>query len=175
MVVNPAHCEAAFAMGCFWGVERMFRKLGLEETVVGYCGGNTPDPDYRSICTGETGHAEAIWMGYDPEQYDYGLLLKTFWEGHDPTQGNRQGNDVGSQYRSVIFTTSDSQRSLAEKSKELYAAALAEASFPRRITTSIEPLVLFNSAEADHQRYLERNPSGYCGLGGLGIALPPLT
>ncbi len=174
MAVNRALCEAAFAMGCFWGVERIFRKLGIEETAVGYCGGHSTDPDYHSVCTGETGHAEAIWMAYDQELCDYRLLLKTFWEGHDPTQGNRQGNDVGSQYRSIIFTTSDGQRILAEKSRELYVAALAKVSFPRGITTSIEPLPRFTRAETGHQRYLERNPLGYCGLGGTGIELPPL-
>ena len=165
--------EAAFAMGCFWGVERLFRNLGLEEVAVGYCGGHTAAPDYRSVCSGATGHAEAVWIGYDPEQHDYRLLLKTFWEGHDPTQGNRQGNDMGSQYRSVIFTTTPEQQQLAERSKQLYSEALAAASFPRGITTSIEPLREFTKAEPEHQRYLQRNPAGYCGLGGIGVALPP--
>ena len=164
--------EAAFAMGCFWGVERLFRNLGLEEVIVGYCGGHTANPDYRAVCTGTTGHAEAVWMSYDAQQYDYRLLLQAFWEGHDPTQGNRQGNDIGSQYRSIIFTTTKEQQQLAEQSMELYAKALTRANFPRTITTTIETLPVFTEAEPGHQRYLQRNPHGYCGLGGTGIAFP---
>ena len=173
---NVIHADgrsrAAFAMGCFWGVERLFRRIGIEDVVVGYCGGYTPNPDYREVCGGCSGHAEAVLLRYDPQRFDYDLLLRTFWEGHDPTQGMRQGNDHGSQYRSVIYTTTAAQQRLAAASALLYEDALAAAQFPGRIRTTIEPLGVFTAAEPEHQRYLQRNPGGYCGLAGTGVKFP---
>jgi peptide-methionine (S)-S-oxide reductase len=161
--------QAQFAMGCFWGVERLFWKLpGVWVTAVGYAGGTTPNPTYEEVCTGHTGHAEAVLVVFDPTQVSYGHLLKTFWEGHDPTQGMRQGNDLGSQYRSAIYTASDDQARQAEASRDAYAQALADRGLDA-VTTEIRPAGPFYFAEAYHQQYLARNPAGYCGVGGTGV------
>ena len=163
---------ACFAMGCFWGAERQFWELpGVHSTAVGYQGGGTPNPTYREVCTGGTGHAESVLVVFDPDRIDYRTLLAAFWEGHDPTQGMRQGADVGTQYRSAIYTVDDRQRRLAEESRDRYQAELAAAGF-RAITTEIAPAPEFYYAEEYHQQYLARNPGGYCGLGGTGVSCP---
>jgi len=163
---------AQFGMGCFWGAERMFWKLpGVCATAVGYSGGHTPNPTYREVCSGMTGHAETVLVVYDPAVLSYDELLKVFWEGHDPTQGMRQGNDVGTQYRSAIYWYDDAQRRAAEASRDRYQSALAA----RRlgpITTEIAPAPEFYYAEDYHQQYLAKNPGGYCGLGGTGVTCP---
>ena len=166
----PAGLERAlFAMGCFWGAERLFWQLpGVYSTAVGYAGGTTVDPDYRLVCTGRTGHAEVVLVVYDPAAISYEQLLRVFWESHDPTQGMRQGNDVGTQYRSAIFCTSPAQRAAAEQSMRLYAAAL-HAADRGSITTEIRDSPPFYYAEDYHQQYLAKNPNGYCGIGGCGI------
>ena len=170
--VPPGHEVAMFGMGCFWGVERMFWKLdGIWLTMVGYAGGFTPNPTYDEVCTGRTGHNEVVRVVYDPAVISYDALLKVFWEGHDPTQGMRQGNDVGTQYRSGIYTFSEDQRRAAEASKAAFAPALSEAGFAP-ITTEIVPAPEFYFAEDYHQQYLSKNPNGYCGLGGTGVACP---
>ncbi len=169
----PAHLEKAmFGMGCFWGVERMFWSLpGVWVTAVGYAGGETPNPTYREVCTGATGHNEVVLVAFDPAQIGYDRLLKTFWEGHDPTQGMRQGNDVGTQYRSGVYAFSPEQRAAAEASREAFQKRLAEAGFGR-ITTEIVDAPAFYYAEDYHQQYLAKNPGGYCGVGGTGVSCP---
>ncbi len=163
---------ADFALGCFWGAERAFWSLpGVYATAVGYEGGLTPNPTYREVCTGRTGHAEAVRVAYDPRRIPYEDLLRTFWESHDPTQGMRQGNDVGTQYRSAIYVHSQAQRRAAEASREGYARALRERGFGP-ITTELRDAPPFYYAEAYHQQYLAKNPEGYCGLGGTGVSCP---
>ena len=163
---------AVFGLGCFWGAERKFWQLpGVLVTAVGYAGGPTPNPTYDEVCTGKTGHTEAVLVVFDPKAISYEQLLKTFWESHDPTQGMRQGNDVGTQYRSAIYTFSDAQAKAAEDSKAMYEAAL-KAKGMGAITTEIAPAPTFYFAEAYHQQYLAKNPDGYCGLGGTGVACP---
>jgi peptide-methionine (S)-S-oxide reductase len=165
--------QAVFAMGCFWGAERVFwQQAGVHTTAVGYAGGYTPNPTYEEVCTGQTGHAEAVLVVFDPERIGYDALLKLFWENHDPTHGMRQGNDVGTQYRSAIFVAGEGQRAAAEASKERYQAALDAAGRHAGITTEITPAGPFYYAEEYHQQYLVRNPNGYCGLGGTGVSCP---
>lgn len=160
---------ATFAMGCFWGVEKLFwQQSGVLMTSVGYAGSDFKDPTYEQVCSGLTGHAEAIQIIYDPSIISYQELLQLFWENHDPTQGMRQGNDRGSQYRSVIFTHSEEQRELALKSKNEYQKLLSAKGYPA-ITTDIEPLETYYLAEGYHQQYLSKNPGGYCGHGGTGV------
>ena len=164
--------EAVFAMGCFWGAERLFWQVpGVFTTAVGYAGGSAPSPTYEQVCSGRTGHAEAVLVVYDPRLVAYEELLRVFWEGHDPTQGMRQGNDVGTQYRSAIFTTSQAQQEAATASRRTYQEML-DAAGHRPITTEIAPAGEFHYAEDYHQQYLARNPSGYCGLGGTGVSCP---
>lgn len=164
---------ALFGLGCFWGGERKFWQIpGVYSTAVGYAGGMTPNPTYEEVCSGLTGHAEVVLVVYDPEQVDYPALLKVFWEVHNPTQGMRQGNDIGTQYRSVIYTYGERQRVLANRSRETYQAALANAGKRDSITTDIGPAPEFYYAEPYHQQYLAKNPEGYCGLGGLGVSCP---
>jgi peptide-methionine (S)-S-oxide reductase len=169
----PAGLESAvFGLGCFWGAERIFWTTpGVYTTAVGYAGGHTPNPTYEEVCSARTGHAEVVLVVFDPAQISYEQLLKRFWEGHDPTQGMRQGNDVGTQYRSAIYTTSDGQRETAERSREAFGRALADAGHGE-ITTEIAPLRDFFYAEDYHQQYLAKNPWGYCGLGGTGVSCP---
>ena len=163
---------ALFGMGCFWGVERMFWTLpGVWVTSVGYAGGITPNPTYREVCTGRTGHNEVAQVIYDPEQVSYETLLKTFWEGHDPTQGMRQGNDVGTQYRSGIYYADAEQKAAAERTRDAFQKRLKAAGHGR-ITTEIVPMPEYHFAEDYHQQYLAKNPGGYCGLGGTGVACP---
>ena len=164
--------QAVFGMGCFWGVERGFWKLpGVWVTMVGYAGGTTPNPTYHEVCSGRTGHTEAVRVVYDPEKISYEDLLRTFWQNHDPTQGMRQGNDIGTQYRSAIYYASEEQRRLAERSRDAYQQRLEQAGYGR-ITTEIAPAPEFFMAEDYHQQYLARNPGGYCGVGGTGVACP---
>ena len=162
---------AIFGLGCFWGAERKFWQLpaGIWVTAVGYAGGYTENPTYQETCGGMTGHTEAVLVVYDPKIVSYAELLKTFWENHDPTQGMRQGNDVGTQYRSAIYATTDEQLNEAKASAEVYGAALAARHFGP-ITTEIRTDVPFYFAEAYHQQYLAKNPGGYCGLGGTGVS-----
>jgi peptide-methionine (S)-S-oxide reductase len=163
---------AEFALGCFWGAERKFWETeGVISTAVGYEGGYTPNPTYEEVCSGRTGHAESVRVVYDPERVSYRDLLKVFWEDHDPTQGMRQGNDVGTQYRSAIFYRTDEERRIAEESRDAYQRALARSGYGT-ITTEIVPAGEFYFAEPYHQQYLARNPWGYCGLGGTGVACP---
>lgn len=163
---------AEFALGCFWGAERKFWETpGVLTTAVGYAGGVTPNPTYREVCSGRTNHAEAVLVVFDPTQVTYGELLRVFWEAHDPTQGHRQGNDIGSQYRSAIYTTSDEQQAEAVASRDAYQAELTAAGWGE-ITTDVEPGGPFFFAEDDHQQYLAKNPAGYCGLGGTGVVCP---
>jgi peptide-methionine (S)-S-oxide reductase len=162
--------EAVFGMGCFWGAERLFWKLpGVYSTAVGYAGGFTPNPTYEEVCTGATGHTEVVKVIYDPEKIDYEGLLKAFWESHDPTQGMRQGNDVGTQYRSAIYYTDEEQKEAAEKSKGAYQERLS-AAHRGAISTEISRAPEFYYAEDYHQQYLAKNPGGYCGLGGCGVS-----
>jgi peptide-methionine (S)-S-oxide reductase len=161
--------EAVFAMGCFWGAERLFWQLsGVYSTAVGYAGGVTPNPTYQEVCSGETGHAEVVRVIYDPQKLTYYDLLKVFWESHDPTQGMRQGNDVGTQYRSAIYTTDAEQRAAAEASLRTYQTRLSGAG-RGTITTEIREAPPFYYAEDYHQQYLAKNPNGYCGIGGCGV------
>jgi peptide-methionine (S)-S-oxide reductase len=163
---------ALFGMGCFWGAERKFWETpGVLSTAVGYAGGTTRAPTYRLVCSGRTGHAEVVQVTYDPAKVTFDALLQVFWESHDPTQGNRQGNDVGTQYRSAIFTTTPEQRRAAEASRDAYQRQLSAAGHGR-ITTEIADAPEFWPAEEYHQRYLEKNPGGYCGLGGTGVTCP---
>ena len=162
--------RAMFGMGCFWGAERKFWQLpGVYSTAVGYAAGHTPNPTYREVCSGMTGHAEVVLVVFDPRAVRYDDLLKTFWENHDPTQGMRQGNDVGTQYRSGIYCYGDEQRHSAEASKQAYQQRLSAAGFGG-ITSEILPAPEFYCAEEYHQQYLAKNPDGYCGLGGTGVS-----
>ncbi len=169
----PGHLQqAVFGMGCFWGVERKFWQLpGVFTTAAGYAAGLTPNPTYREVCSGQTGHNEVVLVVFDPAILSYEELLKVFWEGHDPTQGMRQGNDRGTQYRSGIYTFGDEQASLAAASKQAFQRALDKAGYGE-ITTEILPAVEFFYAEDYHQQYLAKNPGGYCGLGGTGVSCP---
>jgi peptide-methionine (S)-S-oxide reductase len=170
----PAGTETAiFGLGCFWGAERKFWELGdgIYVTAVGYAGGHTPNPTYQEVCSGRTGHNEVVLVAYDPAKISYERLLKTFWESHDPTQGMRQGNDVGTQYRSGIYATTPAQRAAAEASKAMYDSALKKRGFGR-VTTEILDAPPFYYAEDYHQQYLAQNPFGYCGLGGTGVSCP---
>jgi peptide-methionine (S)-S-oxide reductase len=163
---------AMFAMGCFWGAERKFwQQKGVYSTAVGYAGGSTQNPTYREVCTGMTGHAEVVRVAFDPKIVKYADLLSVFWENHDPTQGMRQGNDVGTQYRSAIYAYDDTQKRAAEASRESYQKGLDEAGYAA-ITTEIADAPEFYYAEDYHQQYLAKNPEGYCGLGGTGISCP---
>lgn len=188
LAVNPVHfvnghatigpwpdgmAVAWFGMGCFWGVERLFwQQEGVWSTAAGYQGGMTPNPTYPEVCSGLTGHAETVQVVFDPTRIRYGDLLRLFWEHHDPAQGMRQGGDVGTQYRSVIFWADEAQRAEAEASLAVYQGAMAQSGDGRTITTAILPLLPFYYAEEYHQQYLAKNPEGYCGLGGIGVCLP---
>lgn len=164
--------EAMFGMGCFWGVERMFWKVpGVWLTMVGYAGGYTPNPTYEEVCTGKTGHNEVVRVIFDPAKVSYDDLLRVFWEGHDPTQGMRQGNDRGTQYRSGIYAFSDAQKDAARASMEAFAPRLRAAGYGA-ITTEILDAPTFYFAEDYHQQYLAKNPGGYCGIGGTGVTCP---
>lgn len=176
MTENPPHSEQAyFAMGCFWGVERLFwQQDGVLGTAVGYAGGYTPNPTYREVCSGQTGHAETVRVVYDPRKISYDDLLRLFWENHDPTQGMRQGNDTGTQYRSAIYTTTRAQQEAALRSRDAYQRAL-DAAHADRITTEIASAGPFYFAENEHQQYLAKNPDGYCGLAGTGVSCPIAT
>jgi len=169
----PAGMETAiFGLGCFWGAERAFWQLpGVHATAVGYAGGPTPNPTYQEVCSGMTGHNEVVLVVFDPKKVSYEALLKTFWESHDPTQGMRQGNDVGTQYRSGIYVTSPEQRRAAEASRAAFQKGLAKAGYGE-ITTEILDAPPFYYAEDYHQQYLAKNPNGYCGLGGTGVSCP---
>jgi peptide-methionine (S)-S-oxide reductase len=169
----PAGLEqAVFGLGCFWGAERKFWEApGVYTTAVGYAGGSTPNPTYEEVCSGLTGHTEAVLVVFDPSKTSYEDMLKVFWESHDPTQGMRQGNDVGSQYRSAIYTYSEAQRTAAEASRDRFQEALGAAGYGP-ITTEIREAPGFYYAEPYHQQYLAKNPFGYCGLGGTGVACP---
>jgi peptide-methionine (S)-S-oxide reductase len=169
----PAGLEqAVFGMGCFWGAERMFWQApGVFTTAVGYGGGYTPNPSYEEVCSGRTGHAEVVLVVFDPEVTSYEEMLRIFWEGHDPTQGMGQGNDIGTQYRSAIYAFSDAQREAAEVSRERYQQALTAKGYGD-ITTELADAPPFYYAEPYHQQYLAKNPNGYCGLGGTGVACP---
>ena len=164
--------QALFGLGCFWGAERTFwQREGVISTAVGYAAGLTPNPTYEEVCGGRTGHNEVVWVVFDPARVSYEELLKMFWESHDPTQGMRQGNDVGTQYRSGIYSVSTSQREQALGSRDAYQKRLAEAGYSP-ITTEIFEAPEFYYAEEYHQQYLAKNPGGYCGLGGTGVRLP---
>jgi peptide-methionine (S)-S-oxide reductase len=164
--------RAVFGMGCFWGAERLFWQApGVYSTSVGYAGGHVDDPSYEQVCSARTGHAEVVQVVFDPAQTSYEEILRIFWEGHDPTQGMRQGNDVGSQYRSLIQTTSESQREAAEASKAQFEERLRAAGYGA-ITTEITDETPYFYAEDYHQQYLAKNPNGYCGLGGTGVSCP---
>ena len=166
----PGIRQAMFGLGCFWGAERRFWQLpGVFVTAVGYAGGYTPNPTYEEVCTGMTGHNEVVLVAYDPHKVRYEDLLRVFWESHDPTQGMRQGNDVGTQYRSGIYWFDEAQRDAAQASQQRYAEALRAAGFDA-ITTEILPAPAFYYAEDYHQQYLAKNPGGYCGLGGTGVS-----
>ncbi len=169
----PAGLEQAiFGLGCFWGAERRFWQTpGVWSTAVGYAAGVTPNPTYEEVCTGRTGHNEVVLVVFDPATIDYAGLLQVFWESHDPTQGMRQGNDVGTQYRSGIYTFGERQQAVAERSRDAYQAALQRAGYGA-ITTEILPAPTFYYAEDYHQQYLAKNPGGYCGLGGTGVGCP---
>ena len=175
-VLSPPFCtglqQAIFGLGCFWGAERCFwQTKGVYTTAVGYAGGYTPNPTYKEVCSGMTGHNEVVLVVFDPVKVSYATLLQTFWQSHDPTQGMRQGNDVGTQYRSGIYYFDEEQKSQALASREQYQQALLQAG-PGMITTEIEPAPEFYYAEDYHQQYLAKNPGGYCGLGGTGVAFP---
>ena len=168
----PTMQVAVFGLGCFWGAERVFWQLdGVYSTAVGYAAGHTPNPTYEEVCSGRTGHNEVVLVVFDPEQIGYDDLLRAFWESHDPTQGMRQGNDVGTQYRSGVYVFSEEQRAVAEASRARYAEALRAAGH-RDITTEIVDAGPFYYAEEYHQQYLAKVPNGYCGLGGTGVACP---
>jgi len=164
--------QIVVGMGCFWGAERVFWQAdGVWTTAVGYAGGFTPNPSYEEVCSARTGHTEAVLAVFDPSVTSYDEMLRLFWEGHDPTQGMRQGNDVGSQYRSAIYVGSDAEREAAERSRRMFAERLGSAGYGD-ITTEIAPLSEFYYAEDYHQQYLAKNPNGYCGLGGTGVSCP---
>jgi peptide-methionine (S)-S-oxide reductase len=163
---------AMFGMGCFWGAEKkLWQVPGVYSTQVGYAGGSTPNPTYREVCSGKTGHTEVVRVVFDPAKVSFQDLLKVFWEDHDPTQGMRQGNDTGTQYRSAVYTYDDEERAIAEASRKAYQAKLKEAGYGA-ITTEIAPAGEFYFAEDYHQQYLAKNPDGYCGIGGTGVACP---
>ena len=163
--------QVQFGMGCFWGAERKFWSIpGVFTTAVGYAGGYTPNPDYREVCSGETGHAEVVLVVYDETQVSFDALLKTFWESHDPTQGMRQGNDVGTQYRSAIYCTTQAQFDAAIASRDAYQQRLHAAGLGDITTEIVFPAPAFHYAEDEHQQYLSKNPAGYCGLGGTGVS-----
>ncbi len=165
--------QAIFALGCFWGAERRFwQQPGVWSTAVGYAGGLTPNPTYEEVCSGLTGHTEVVLVVFDPQKTSYQALLKVFWEAHNPTQGMRQGNDIGTQYRSAIYTLDAAQQAAAEASREAFQQALDQAGLGP-ITSEIAPAGPFYYAEAYHQQYLAKNPDGYCGIGGTGVCLPP--
>lgn len=170
----PGVKTVLFGMGCFWGAERKFWQLGegVFSTAVGYAAGYTPNPTYEEVCSGRTGHNEVVLVAYDPAKISFETLLRTFWESHDPTQGMRQGNDVGTQYRSGIYVTDAAQKTAAEAAKAAYQAALARAGHRDPITTEIIETPEFFYAEDYHQQYLAKNPGGYCGLGGTGVSCP---
>ena len=162
--------QAVFGLGCFWGAERKFWELdGVYTTAVGYAGGNMPDPDYKTVCSGSTGHAEVVLVVFDPDVVSYEDLLRVFWESHNPTQGMRQGNDTGTQYRSVVYTFDDAQLETATRSRDAYGQQLAAAEYGA-ITSEILGLDTFYYAEDYHQQYLAKNPGGYCGIGGTGVS-----
>jgi peptide-methionine (S)-S-oxide reductase len=164
--------QIVVGMGCFWGAERVFWKAdGVWTTAVGYAGGHTPNPSYEEVCSARTGHAEVVLAVFDPAVTSYDEMLRLFWENHDPTQGMRQGNDVGTQYRSAIYVGSDAEREAAERSREVFSERLRAAGYGE-ITTEIAPLGEFFYAEDYHQQYLAKNPNGYCGLGGTGVSCP---
>jgi peptide-methionine (S)-S-oxide reductase len=164
--------QAVFGLGCFWGAERIFWQApGVYTTAVGYAGGYTPNPTYEEVCSGRTGHAEVVLVVFDPAVTSYEEILRLFWEGHDPTQGMRQGNDVGTQYRSAVYWTTEAQRAAAEASRAAYEARLADAGYGD-VTTEIAEACPFYYAEPYHQQYLAKNPNGYCGLGGTGVSCP---
>jgi peptide-methionine (S)-S-oxide reductase len=164
--------QIVVGMGCFWGAERVFWQApGVWTTAVGYAGGHTPNPSYEEVCSARTGHTEAVLVVFDPSVTSYDEMLRLFWENHDPTQGMRQGNDVGTQYRSAIYVGSDAEREAAERSRELFSERLGTAGYGE-ITTEIAPLSQFYYAEDYHQQYLAKNPNGYCGLGGTGVSCP---
>jgi len=164
--------QAVFGMGCFWGAERLFwQRPGVYSTAVGYAGGETKNPTYEEVCSGMTNHAEVVLVVFDPKVVSYEELLKVFWEGHDPTQGMRQGNDAGTQYRSAIYACGDEQLKAAQRSKEMFQQALTKKGFGT-ITTEVRPAPEFYYAEDYHQQYLGKNPAGYCGLGGTGVSCP---
>jgi peptide-methionine (S)-S-oxide reductase len=168
----PGMETAIFGMGCFWGAERKFWQApGVVSTAAGYAAGQTPNPTYKEVCSGRTGHNEVVKVVFDPRRTSYDALLRIFWEGHDPTQGMRQGNDVGTQYRSGVYYTTDEQRRLAQASRDAYQQSLREAGHGD-ITTEIAPAPEFYYAEDYHQQYLAKNPGGYCGLGGTGVSCP---
>jgi peptide-methionine (S)-S-oxide reductase len=169
----PAGLEmAVFGMGCFWGAERKFWEApGVYTTAVGYAGGYTPNPTYEEVCSGRTGHTEAVLVVFDPTKTSYDAMLRVFWESHDPTQGMRQGNDIGTQYRSAIYTFDDDQAKAADASEHMFAARLSDEGFGE-ITTEVAPASTFYYAEDYHQQYLAKNPNGYCGLGGTGVSCP---
>ena len=169
----PAGSERAiFGMGCFWGAERKFWEAdGVYTTAAGYAGGYTPNPSYEEVCSGSTGHTEVVLVVWDPAQISYDEILRAFWEGHDPTQGMRQGNDVGTQYRSAIYTTTPEQQATAERVRDQYQVEFTRSGY-RKITTEIKPAPDFFYAEDYHQQYLAKNPNGYCGLGGTGVSCP---
>ncbi|MEZ8095142.1 peptide-methionine (S)-S-oxide reductase MsrA [Photobacterium swingsii] len=171
----PAGCDSLIVgMGCFWGAERLFwQQDGIYSTAVGYCGGFTPNPSYDEVCSGKTGHTEVVRIIFDPEIISLHQLLALFWENHNPTQGMKQGNDTGTQYRSAIYTNSDSQHTSSITSLKKYQQALADNKVMAAITTEIQAASTFYFAEEYHQQYLAKNPNGYCGLGGTGICLPP--
>jgi peptide-methionine (S)-S-oxide reductase len=164
--------KAMFGLGCFWGAEKKFWQLpGVHTTAVGYAAGNTQNPTYREVCSGQTNHAEVVLVVFDPKTVSYDALLKTFWESHNPTQGMRQGNDVGTQYRSGIYYYDEGQKAAAERTRDEYQGAITKAGYGR-ITTEILPAPEFYYAEDYHQQYLSKNPDGYCGLGGTGVSCP---
>jgi len=164
--------RAVFGLGCFWGAERKFWEIdGVYTTAVGYSGGYTPNPSYEEVCSGRTGHTEAVLVVFDPKKVSYDALLRVFWESHDPTQGMRQGNDHGTQYRSAIYTFGDAQRDAAKRSREMYQEMLTKNGYGE-ITTEIADAGSFYYAEGYHQQYLAKNPGGYCGLGGTGVSCP---
>jgi peptide-methionine (S)-S-oxide reductase len=164
--------QAVFGMGCFWGAERMFWEApGVWTTAVGYAGGYTPNPTYEEVCSGSTGHTEAVLVVFDPERTSYEEMLRIFWEGHDPTQGMRQGNDMGTQYRSAIYWMGEEQRAAAEAARDAYQRNLGESGYGE-ITTELAEAGPFYYAEDYHQQYLHKNPNGYCGIGGTGVSCP---
>ena len=164
--------QAIVGMGCFWGAERVFWQApGVYTTAVGYAGGSTPNPTYEEVCSGRTGHTEAVLVVFDPAKTSYSEMLRLFWENHDPTQGMRQGNDVGTQYRSAIYWATEDQRAVAESSRTMFSPRLHDAGYPE-ITTEIAQAGPFYYAEGYHQQYLAKNPYGYCGLGGTGVSCP---